>query len=195
MSQKVVPPPARARALFTLPGPPVVGGDGERPVVVDAVKVLQITAGGAGRLYRIPTFIDERIDLQSVTFACRGHELPQSDSTHRGGGRGRESRFDDRQGTQLDGQVGLDELFLDDGGRAAADVHGMEVIAEGLDVVHFLAKIHEVRARHMLLEEEAVEGAVGAQRLTERNVRVEQILGVPPAGAGGRSRMTGSQLR
>ena len=91
----------------------VVGGDGECPVVVDAVKVLQITAGGAGRLHRVPTFIDERIDLQSVTFACRGHELPQSDSTHRRGGRGRESRFDDRQGTQLDGQVGLDELFLD----------------------------------------------------------------------------------
>jgi len=85
----------------------------ECPVVVDAVKVLQITAGGAGRLHRVPTFIDERIDLQSVTFACRGHELPQSDSTHRRGGRGRESRFDDRQGTQLDGQVGLDELFLD----------------------------------------------------------------------------------
>ena len=70
----------------------------------------------------------------------------------------------------------LDELFLDDGGRAAADVHGMEVIAEGLDVVHFLAKIHEVRARHMLLEEEAVEGAVRAQGVAERNVCVQQVL-------------------
>ena len=54
----------------------------------------------------------------------------------------------------------LDELVLKNRRRAPADVHRVEVIAERLHVVHFLAQIHEVLARLPFLEEEAVERAV-----------------------------------
>ena len=70
----------------------------------------------------------------------------------------------------------FDELVFENRRRAAADVHGREVVAQRLDVLHLLAQIDEVLARLVLLEKEPVEGAVRAQRLAERNVRVEHVL-------------------
>ena len=70
----------------------------------------------------------------------------------------------------------FDELVFNDCCRAAADIHALKVVAQGFHVVHLFAQIHKVFTGLGFLEKEAVEGAVGAQRLTERNVRVEQIL-------------------
>ena len=91
----------------------VVGGDGQRPVFVDGVKVFEVTAGGLRRTDRVAAFVDQRIDLKSVAFARRGHELPQSYGAHGRYGRDGERRFDDRQGPQLDGKPLFEQLVLD----------------------------------------------------------------------------------
>ena len=84
--------------------------------------------------------------------------------------------FFDRREERLRVLDRLDELVLKNRRRAAADVHRVEVVPERLHVFHFLPQVHEVFARLVLLEEEAVEGAVRAERVAERDVRVEEVL-------------------
>ena len=60
-------------------------------------------------------------------------------------------------------------------GRSAADVERVEVVAEICGHAHLGAQVAEVGAGAVLLVEEAVEGAVRAQPLAERHVRVEHV--------------------
>ena len=85
----------------------------QRPIAVGAVEVFEVFARRASRLQGVATFIDERIDLQAVSLARRINKLPQ---THGRSARfcGRlQSRLDDWQGAQLDGQTCVDQLLLD----------------------------------------------------------------------------------
>ena len=89
--------------------------DGQRPLLIDVVEVFQIAAGSLRRADRVAAFVDQRVDLQPVAFAGRGHELPQSGGPGVRNGRGREGRFDDRQCAQFDGQSLLEEFIFDEG--------------------------------------------------------------------------------
>ena len=70
----------------------------------------------------------------------------------------------------------LDQFILQNCGGAAAHVDRLEVVTEILRHLHLSAQILEVFARLVFLEEEAMEGAVGAQRMAERHMHVEQVL-------------------
>ena len=70
----------------------------------------------------------------------------------------------------------LDALVLKNRGGATAHVHGREVVAERLYVIHFAAKVLEIFASLPFLEEESMERTVGAERVAERNMRVEHVL-------------------
>ena len=69
----------------------------------------------------------------------------------------------------------VDKLVDVDGGRAAADVHRVEVVAQLRDHPHLIAQVLEVRRRALGVVGEAVERAVRAQPLAERDVHVEQV--------------------
>ena len=84
--------------------------------------------------------------------------------------------FADRREKLLGVLDRFDQFFLNDGRRTAAHIHGMEVVAERLHIIHFLAQIDEILASLPLLEEEAVECAVRTERSAERNVCVKQVL-------------------
>ena len=92
----------------------VVGGDGQRPVVINGEEVFQVAAGGLRGAVGVAAFVDQRVDFESVALAGRGHELPQPDGAHRRHRRGGERRFDDRQRAQLDGKAFAEQLLLDD---------------------------------------------------------------------------------
>ena len=69
-------------------GTAVVGGDGQRPVVVEGVEVLEVAACGARGEHGIAPFVDQRVDLQAVDLARAGHELPHAGGAHARYGRG-----------------------------------------------------------------------------------------------------------
>ncbi len=119
--QKVVDVPERtalsartSQRLVDVAGAAVVGRDGQRPLLVDAVEVFQIAAGGLGRKDGVAALVDQRIDFEPVAASGGGHELPQPGGSGVGNGCGRKSRFDDGQGAQFDGQPFLDEFVLDE---------------------------------------------------------------------------------
>ena len=70
---------------------------------------------------------------------------------------------------------GVAQLVDHDGGRAAADVDGIEVVAEILQHAHLATHVLEVGLRAILAEGEAIEGAVGAQTLAERHMHVQHV--------------------
>ena len=77
---------------------------------------------------------------------------------------------------QIAGHIdSLAQLVDHDGGRAAADVHGIEVVAEILQHAHLATHVLEVGLRAIFAEGEAIEGAVGAQTLAERHVHVQHV--------------------
>ena len=70
---------------------------------------------------------------------------------------------------------GLAQLVDHDGGRAAADVDRIEIVAEILQHAHLASHVLEVGLRAILAEGEAIEGAVGAQTLAERHMHVQHV--------------------
>ena len=81
----------------------------------------------------------------------------------------------------LDGEVlarhvdRLAQLIDHDGGRATADVDALEIVAQILEHHHLFAHVGEIGFRALLLEREAVERAVRAQALAERDVHIEHV--------------------
>ena len=60
--------------------PAVVSGDCESPVAEALIEVAEVVCGSIAGLDGVSSFIDERIDLESVVFTRCKHELPKSDS-------------------------------------------------------------------------------------------------------------------
>ena len=83
------------------------------------------------------------------------------------------------------------QLVKQDGGRAAAEVETLKVVAKVLEHHHLFAHVGKVGPGHLLAEVVAVEAAVGAQHLTERNMQVEHVF---TAGFGGREMRLGRRL-
>ena len=96
---------------------------------------------------------------------------------------------------QIAGHIdSLTQLVDHNGGRAAADVHGIEVVAKILQHAHLAAHVLEIGLRAILAEGEAVEGAVGAQTLAERHMHVQHIR-LPRVGRGHERLVAGLKLQ
>ena len=191
--QEVVDVPERAAAvagtgegLVHVARSAVVGGDGQRPVLVEGVEVFQIAAGGARREDGIAPLVDERVDLQSVDLARCGHELPQTRCAHGGYGRRREGRFDDRQRAQLDRKTRLDELLFDQRevvlrhAEDAADRAGADV-GVAVDVAFDDVVVGELHGRYEVAQPPDVDRvgrpvAGGGRRRVETDVGAEELL-------------------
>ena len=70
----------------------------------------------------------------------------------------------------------FDELVFQNGRGAAADVQRGEFITKILGHLHFLTQIDEVFASFVFFEQEAVESAIRAQCMTERDMSVHHVL-------------------
>ena len=93
----------------------VVGGNGERPIIVDAIQLLEIRCGGFARLVGVAAFVHQGVDFQAEVFAGVDHKLPKSGSTRIRHHIGVERRFYDGNVFQFVGQPFFFECALKDG--------------------------------------------------------------------------------
>ena len=70
------------QGLVDVAGAAVIGGDGQRPVVVDLVEVLEVLGGHGAGAVGVAALVDERVHLESQALAGADHELPQSGGSH-----------------------------------------------------------------------------------------------------------------
>ena len=165
----------------------VVGGDGQRPVVIDSIEVFQVAAGGLCRTDRVAAFVDQRVDFQSVAFARRGHELPQAYGAHRRHGRGGKRRFDDRQCPQFDGELLLEQFVLDEReivlrhAQNAAD-RAVARIGVAVDITPYDAVVRQLDGRDERPQPLDIDriGGRAFGRAVDQDVVVEKFLvGIP----------------
>ena len=90
-----------AKSLVDIARAAVVGGNRQRPVAVDVVKLMEIAGGVARRCTRITTLIDKRVDLHAEPFCSARHELPETTGAGAADGIGVQRALDNRQILQL----------------------------------------------------------------------------------------------
>ena len=91
-----------ANGLAHVAGTAVVRGDGQCPVVIDAVEVLEVAGRHGRRLDGVATLVDEAVDLESHAFAGTDYELPQSGGTGTRSGIGAQRRLDNGEVFQFE---------------------------------------------------------------------------------------------
>ena len=75
----------------------IVGCNHQVPVAKNFVKVAEIACSSIRCLDRVATFVNQRVDLQSILFARSYHKLPKTSSTSARDSLGIQGRLDDRQ--------------------------------------------------------------------------------------------------
>ena len=147
----------------------VVGGDGERPVVVDVVELAEVFGCCGRRLAWVAALVYERVYLKAES-ACRGgHELPETNRSRAAHGIGLDGALDHRQILQFERHVLFGELL---------DKYVAVVVVEGYHIGHKSAatgEIHVDKPSHDLI--------VGHLHLGRES---REQLGILLGGAGGR---------
>ena len=134
-----------ANGLVDVARAAVVGGDGQRPVAVDVVELLQIAGGGVGRGYGVAALVDERAHFQALARGRREHELPQPRGSGARHGVGVQGRFDHRQVLELQRQAILVEGLLEDG--HIVEAHSQNVLHQlllAVDIHLYVGAHHRV---------------------------------------------------
>ena len=167
--------------------PAVVGGDDQIPIVVDAIKVLQIACCSPCGLDGVATFVYEAVAFQAVELARLKHELPKSGSTCARYGRRIQGRFDDGQVFQFERQiVGIKGFFENRHVEIAGAEHEGHLIAQA-GGVHVDELAHDFIVGHLHNDRHArqavdVDG-VAEQRILMRSAailsQVDVSLGFP----------------
>ena len=105
--------------------------------------------GSIGRLVKIATIIDQRVDSEIIALGRGDHKLPKPHSTHAGDGLRIECRLDDGKILQLQRQVISLQCFLKDRNievlRAQHVSHGMTQFTR----VSVDELLHDVVVRHL----------------------------------------------
>ena len=100
--------------LAHITGATVVRSDGERPIVIDAIQVFEITGGHGRRLDGVTALVDKTVYLESHALAGLDHELPQPGSSRARSGIRTQGRLDDGQVFQFERKpLPLESLFED----------------------------------------------------------------------------------
>ena len=123
---------------------PVVGGQGQMPVVEHAVEFLQVVQRRPGRFEHITPLVAKQVLLEVEVLARRRHELPHARRLGAGDRLRVEGRLDEGQQGQFGGHVAAFEFLHDVVDVAARALgHAHHVIGSGgiplLAVAHQLA--------------------------------------------------------
>ncbi len=141
----------------------VVGRDGERPVAIHGVEILEVFRGLLRGHVGVATLVDERVYLQAEPLGRAEHELPETRRAVLRDGVGVEARLHHGEVFELEREPLLFESLLEDrhiieaetedGGHLGAPALGVavDVAAHHLVVGHLDHRGEGVEAAHHLL--------------------------------------------
>ena len=124
-----------SQRLVDITGSAVIGGYGQRPILIDLIQLLEISHRIARCKARIATLVNERIHLKSQTHSCGWHHLPESACAHTRHSVGIQRRLDDRQILQLKRKLLSQQLFYE---------YVAVIIVESKQISHKITTLSEI---------------------------------------------------
>lgn len=107
-------PSGTADSFIDISRPAVIRSQHQIPVTVNSIHIFEITTGGMCSLYRVTTFVNKTVDLQSVNLSGRKHERHKPQAPTRDKATRIQGTFHHSQIFQFDWQVMLIQNLFDD---------------------------------------------------------------------------------